>query len=67
MRDRRSRVLPTKALSEVPAEYERVFVEHGWRRAEYLFGVRAAQRYNRVLGAERLHADRQRFLIEQRR
>lgn len=48
----------TKAAQPVPPEFEPIFIEQGWQRAEYLFGKRAAKRWFTVLGPDRLRAAR---------
>jgi hypothetical protein len=48
----------TKLAEPIPVEFERVFVEHGWERANRIFGKRATTRYFTALGADRLRADR---------
>lgn len=50
--------LSTKAPQHVPAEFEQVFVQHGWLRANYLFGKRPTTRYFTYLGPDRLRAAR---------
>ena len=54
----------TKAPKPVPAEYERLFVEHGHNRCKCAFGKRAAQRYFVVSGRARLRAARDAWLAE---
>jgi hypothetical protein len=60
-----AKMLPTKALQQVPVEFERVFIEHGWNRANYLFGKRATTRYYLHLGPERLRAARDEYVRAQ--
>lgn len=57
--------LSTKAPQHVPVEFENVFVEEGWPRANYLFGKRATTRYFMYLGPERLRAARAAFVRAQ--
>lgn len=54
--------LPTSAPQPIPAEFEQLFIQHGWRRAEHVFGTRPAQRYATYLGIDRLRAARERYL-----
>lgn len=48
----------TKIAEPIPAEFEGVFVQFGWERANRLFGKRATMRYFTALGADRLRAIR---------
>lgn len=56
----------TKTVHQVPAEFEPIFIEHGWHRAEYLFGKRAAKRWFTTLGPDRLRAARAAYRADQR-
>jgi len=65
MRPVAARMLSTKAPQQVPVEFESVFIEHGWNRANYLFGKRATTRYYMLLGPERLRAARDEYVRAQ--
>lgn len=52
----------TKLAEPIPVEFERVFVELGWERANRIFGKRATKRYFTALGADRLRAIRADYL-----
>lgn len=57
-----SKALSTKAPQHVPAEFEQTFIEHGWNRANFLFGKRSTARYFTYLGPDRLRAAREDYL-----
>lgn len=58
MLSNRLKAASTKVAHPVPPEFEPIFITQGWRRAEYLFGKRAAKRWFTVLGPDRLRAAR---------
>ena len=56
----------TKIAEPIPAEFEGVFVQYGWERANRLFGKRASQRYFTAAGSERLRQMRETYKAERR-
>jgi hypothetical protein len=52
----------TKIAEPIPAEFEQVFIHHGWDRANRIFGKRATTRYYTALGPDRLRAERGAYL-----
>lgn len=60
----RPRSFSTKLARPVPPEFEGLFVQHGWRRVEHVFGKRASFRYFNALGADRLTQARNAYLAE---
>jgi hypothetical protein len=56
----------TKLAEPIPAEFEGVFVQFGWERANRIFGKRASQRYFTAVGSERLRQQRDAYLSERR-
>jgi len=60
------KALSTKVAEPIPIEFERVFIELGWERANRIFGKRASQRYFTAVGSDRLRQQRDAYLAERR-
>jgi len=60
------KALSTKVAEPIPVEFERVFIELGWERANRIFGKRASQRYFTAAGSDRLRQQRDACLAERR-
>lgn len=58
----RPRPYSTKTFRQPAPEFERIFIQHGWAKANRMFGKRCANRWYIMLGAERLKAARERYL-----
>ena len=56
----------TKIAEPIPVEFERVFIELGWERANRIFGKRASQRYFTAAGSDRLRQQRDAYMAERR-
>lgn len=60
------KALSTKIAEPIPVEFEQVFIELGWERANRIFGKRASQRYFTAVGSDRLRQQRDAYLADRR-
>lgn len=56
------RPLSTKVIRKPAAEFEQIFIKHGWEKVGRMFGKRCSNRWFILLGAERLRAARDAYL-----
>ena len=57
----KGKILPTSAPKPIPPEFIQKFAQHGWRRAENIWGRSTVMAWRRALGAERLDQAREEY------